>query len=59
MPDHPTPIAIKTHVGEPVPFIVWGPGIEPNGAGKYSEAEGSATELMLDPGRFVMDELLR
>ncbi len=29
MPDHPTPIAIKTHVGEPVPFLLWGPGIEP------------------------------
>ncbi len=58
MPDHPTPIAIKTHVGEPVPFIVWGPGIEPNGAGAYSEAEATATGLLLDPGHRVMDELL-
>jgi hypothetical protein len=41
-----------------VPFIVWGPGIEPNGAARYSEAEGSATELLLDPGRLVMDGLL-
>ena len=32
MPDHPTPVAIKTHVGEPVPFLLWGPGIAPNGA---------------------------
>ena len=35
MPDHPTPIAIKTHVGEPVPFVLWGPGIAANGAGRY------------------------
>jgi 2,3-bisphosphoglycerate-independent phosphoglycerate mutase len=58
MPDHPTPIAIKTHVGEPVPFIVWGPDIEPNGARAYSEAEATATGLVLDPGHQVMDELL-
>jgi 2,3-bisphosphoglycerate-independent phosphoglycerate mutase len=58
MPDHPTPIAIKTHVGEPVPFIVWGPGIEPNGASAYNEVEATATGLLLDPGHQVMDELL-
>ena len=58
MPDHPTPIAIKTHVGEPVPFLLWGPGIESNGAEAYSEAEATATGLLLDPGRLVMDELL-
>jgi 2,3-bisphosphoglycerate-independent phosphoglycerate mutase len=58
MPDHPTPVAIKTHVGEPVPFLLWGPGIEPNGAKAYSEADAAATGLVLDPGRLVMDELL-
>ena len=58
MPDHPTPIELKTHVGEPVPFILWGPGIEANGAAGYSEAEAQATGVLLDPGRLVMDELL-
>ena len=51
MPDHPTPTALKTHVGEPVPFIVWGPGIEHNGAPSYGESAASATGLVLDPGR--------
>ena len=58
MPDHPTPLAIKTHVGEPVPFIIWGPGIAANGAGAYSEVDAAGTGLLLDPGRLVMDELL-
>ena len=58
MPDHPTPVAIKTHVGDAVPFVLWGPGIEPNGASVYSEDAASATGLLLDPGRLVMDELL-
>jgi 2,3-bisphosphoglycerate-independent phosphoglycerate mutase len=58
MPDHPTPIAIKTHVGEPVPFVLWGPGIEGNGATGYDEVAAASTGLALDPGRLVMDELL-
>jgi 2,3-bisphosphoglycerate-independent phosphoglycerate mutase len=58
MPDHPTPIEIKTHVGEPVPFVVWGPGIAPNGAEAYLERTAEATGLLLDPGRLVVDELL-
>jgi 2,3-bisphosphoglycerate-independent phosphoglycerate mutase len=59
MPDHPTPIEIKTHVGEPVPFLLWGPGVEHNGATSYDEEAASSTGLLLDPGRLVMDELLR
>ncbi len=58
MPDHPTPIALKTHVGEPVPFLVWGAGIEANGASGFSESQASATGLVLDPGHRVMDLLL-
>lgn len=58
MPDHPTPIELKTHVGEPVPFVLWGPGIEHNGAAAYSEVEAEATGLVVDPGRSVMDLLL-
>lgn len=58
MPDHPTPVAIKTHVGEPVPFIVWGPGIAANGASGYGETQARSTGLVVDPGREVMDLLL-
>ncbi len=58
MPDHPTPITLKTHVGEPVPFVLWGPGIEPNGGSAFSEVDAGRTGLVLDPGRAVMDALL-
>lgn len=58
MPDHPTPVALKTHVGEAVPFVLWGPGIEHNGASAYHELAADATGLVLDPGRRVMDLLL-
>jgi len=58
MPDHPTPIALKTHVGEPVPFLLAGPGVTPNGAMAFDEASAAATGLMVDPGRDVMGLLL-
>lgn len=38
LPDHPTPVEIRTHVSEPVPFIVWHPGIEPDRVTEYDEA---------------------
>ena len=58
MPDHPTPIAIKTHVGDPVPFVLWGPQIAANGQVRYDERSAAATGLVVDPGRGVMDLLL-
>ncbi len=27
LPDHPTPLELKTHVAEPVPFVMWGAGL--------------------------------
>jgi len=58
MPDHPTPVALKTHVREPVPFILAGPGIARNGAERYDEAAAAATGLTVDPGHLMMDHLL-
>ena len=37
MPDHPTPVEIRTHVKEPVPFVVWYPGIVPDSVQTYNE----------------------
>ena len=37
LPDHPTPVEIRTHVKEPVPFFFWYPGIEPDSVQEYDE----------------------
>jgi 2,3-bisphosphoglycerate-independent phosphoglycerate mutase len=58
MPDHPTPIAARTHSPEPVPFLLWGPGFEANGAGRFTEAEARKTNLLLDPGYSIMSRLV-
>ena len=37
LPDHLTPVELRVHVGEPVPFLIWYPGIEPDDVQTYDE----------------------
>ena len=37
LPDHPTPVEVRTHVKEPVPFLIYYPGIEPDQVEEYDE----------------------
>ena len=37
LPDHPTPVELRIHVAEPVPFIIWHPGITSDGVETYDE----------------------
>lgn len=37
LPDHPTPCELRTHTAEPVPFLMWYPGIEPDSVQTFDE----------------------
>ena len=37
LPDHYTPVELRVHVGEPVPFIIYYPGIQPDDVQTYDE----------------------
>ena len=37
LPDHPTPCEVRTHTAEPVPFLIWHPGIEPDAVQTFDE----------------------
>lgn len=44
LPDHPTPCELRTHTNDPVPFLIYYPGIEADGVQTYDEVacrEGS------------------
>ena len=54
LPDHPTPVEVRTHVNEPVPFAIWHQGIEPDTVQAYDEmscADGAYGILKL--GEFM------
>jgi len=38
MPDHPTPLSLRTHTREPVPYLLYGAGIPASGAPGFTEA---------------------
>jgi 2,3-bisphosphoglycerate-independent phosphoglycerate mutase len=54
MPDHPTPIKLKTHCDEPVPYMIWGAGTNGNGCRRYTEEEARKTVVLIDPGYKLM-----
>lgn len=55
LPDHPTPCALRTHVGEPVPFLIYYPGIEADSVSSYDEASAAEGSYGLMEG----DEFIR
>jgi len=58
MPDHPTPIKTQTHSGEPVPFMLWGPGFTTNGAKRFTEIETKNTGFYVEEGYKIMSRLI-
>ena len=37
LPDHPTPVKKRTHTNEPVPFLIWAPGMSPDKVMTFDE----------------------
>jgi 2,3-bisphosphoglycerate-independent phosphoglycerate mutase len=57
-PDHYTPVARRSHVGDPVPFVIWpGPGGAGNGAAAFTEAEAAKTGLLVERGHELLGRL--
>ncbi len=50
LPDHYTPLALRTHVGKPVPFTMAGAGIHPDSADRLNEAIGEESPLLISEG---------
>ncbi len=57
MPDHPTPLAIKTHTSEPVPFLIYDSTREVQGVSSFTEANAAKTGLYL-PQAYKLMEIL-
>ena len=59
MPDHPTAIALKTHVSDPVPFVLYSPQ-EPrnNGSVGYNEKDAAKTGVVAKQAFKLMEALI-
>ncbi len=58
LPDHPTPIRVRTHTADPVPFAWWGYGIPAGGAPAFSESEAARSPLRVEQGHTLLGRLI-
>lgn len=50
LPDHATPLSVRTHVGDPVCFGLMGEKISPNGFGQLSEQKAKESSIKFNSG---------
>ncbi|MBR5468575.1 MAG: cofactor-independent phosphoglycerate mutase [Firmicutes bacterium] len=50
MPDHPTPIALKTHTSDPVPFMIYRSNKEEKGIDTFTEKKAAETGIFYETG---------
>lgn len=55
LPDHATPISLRTHTREPVPFAMLGTGIEPDGVKSFDEEAAMRGGCGLVEGAVLLD----
>ena len=58
LPDHPTPVATKTHNSDPVPFAMMGDNITPDDNTRYDEDLLKNGSISFDPGHTLMATFL-
>lgn len=59
LPDHPTPCRIRTHTGEPVPFLIYRPGDHADSVERFSEHSAQQGSYGLLEGEHFINEFLK
>lgn len=57
MPDHPTPIRLRTHTSDPVPYLLYDSTSHQNNPWVYNEAEGKTSGNVVREGYTVISKL--
>lgn len=59
MPDHPTPISIRTHTSDPVPYLIYDSTRQRKTIARYNEKEAAATGNFEPEGFRLMERFLK
>ena len=59
LPDHPTPLRIRTHSSDPVPYVLYDSTRRQKKTARYSEAEARATGIFEPQGCKLMEKFLK
>ena len=58
-PDHPTPLATRTHSAEPIPYLIYKSDTEVHsGVDRYDEESAKSTGVYLEEGYHLIDKLI-
>ncbi|MDR0920588.1 MAG: cofactor-independent phosphoglycerate mutase [Oscillospiraceae bacterium] len=57
-PDHATPLPLKTHTHDPVPFLIYNSTKEYNGVEIFNEDTANSTGLFIQPGYEIMKKFI-
>ena len=57
--DHATPVAVRTHVSDPAPFVMAGKGIGHNGFAAYNESNAALSKVIYKSGAALTADLVR
>lgn len=57
-PDHPTPLNIKTHSSDPVPYLIYDSRKALSGVATFTENTAASTGNFIEHGPSIMDKLL-
>lgn len=58
MPDHPTPVRLRTHTSDPVPYLIYDSTKEICGPESYCEKSAKESGIYLEEGYKLIDKLL-
>lgn len=58
LPDHPTPISLRTHTGDSVPYLLYDSTDKQQHDWQYNEAEAAKTDNYIAEGHTLVDYLL-
>lgn len=59
LPDHPTPIRVRTHTAQPVPYVLYDSTCQRKSLSRYTEAEAAATGIFEPDGYKLMERFLK
>ena len=59
VPDHATPLSVRTHTRDPIPFAMYGKGISKDAIDSYNEVAARKSSLFIEDGYKILDMLFK
>ena len=59
LPDHPTPIAMRTHTSDPIPYMLYDSTADLGSGRLYTEADAKDSGILIEEGYKLIDHFLQ